>query len=145
MLVPVRREILAGAGAAAVWTVAEPLIARVIRVGSYSDRRLLGRAVTRSRLWPVVGIAAHLGNGAVFGFLFARAGAHGVVRGVLAAQAENALLWPGMAVVDRFHPDRKSGEWSPLLANGRVFAYEAACHAVFGVALGLLYPGPTSD
>jgi hypothetical protein len=145
MLAPVRREILAGAGAAAAWAVAEPVIARVFRVGSYSDRRLVGRAVTRSRLWPVVGIAGHLGNGAVFGLLFARAGGHGVVRGVLAAQAENALLWPGMAMVDRFHPDRRSGEWPPLLANSRVFAYEAACHAVFGVALGFFYPEPRSE
>jgi hypothetical protein len=43
-----------------------------------------------------------------------------------------------MAVVDRVHPDRRDGTWPPLLRNGRVFAYEAAVHAVFGAVLGTL-------
>jgi hypothetical protein len=78
-------------------------------------------------------------NGAVFGALFERLGGHGVGRAVVAAQLENAVLWgPGMAVVDRFHPDRKSGAWPPLVCNGRVFAYEVATHALFGVVLGVL-------
>ena len=42
----------------------------------------------------------------------------------MAAQLESAALWPGMAVVDRFHPDRRSGVWPPLLWNGRVFGQE---------------------
>ena len=41
--------------------------------------------------------------------------------GSLAAQLEGAALWPAMAAVDRFHPDRRSGAWPPLLRNGRVF------------------------
>jgi hypothetical protein len=45
-----------------------------------------------------------------------------------------------MAVVDRIHPDRRSGAWPPLLRNGRVFAYEVAAHALFGSVLGLLLP-----
>jgi len=53
---------------------------------------------------------------------------------------ENLALWPGMAVLDRVHPDRRSGAWPPLLTNGRVFAYEAAVHALFGVVLGALAP-----
>ena len=55
-----------------------------------------------------------------------------------AAQAESLLLWPGMAVLDRVHPDRRSGRWPPLLTDGRVFAYEAAVHALFGAVLGAL-------
>jgi hypothetical protein len=145
MLAPVRREMLAGGVAAAAWAAAEPVLSRAFRVGTYSDRRLLGRALTRSRMWPAIGIAAHVANGAVFGALFAQAGGHGPARAVVAAQAENMLLWPGMAVVDRFHPDRRSGFWPPLLGNRRVFAYEAACHAVFGAVLGLLYPEPRSE
>jgi hypothetical protein len=43
-----------------------------------------------------------------------------------------------MAVVDRVHTDRRRGEWPPLLTNGRVFAYEAAVHALFGAVLGSL-------
>ncbi len=45
-----------------------------------------------------------------------------------------------MVVVDRIHPDRRSGAWPPLLRNGRVFAYEAATHALFGAVLGALLP-----
>jgi hypothetical protein len=61
------------------------------------------------------------------------------MRAVAAAQLENIVLWtPGMVVVDRFHPDRRSGEWPPLLCNRRVFAYEVAMHALFGALLGAL-------
>jgi hypothetical protein len=62
------------------------------------------------------------------------------MQGVVAAQIENVALWPAMAVVDRIHPDRRSGAWPPLVRNGRVFAYEATTHALFGAALGLLLP-----
>jgi hypothetical protein len=60
----------------------------------HSDVRLLGRSLTHGRAWPVAGLALHLANGAVFGALFERAGLGGVKTGVLAAEAENILLWP---------------------------------------------------
>jgi hypothetical protein len=41
-----------------------------------------------------------------------------------------------MVVVDRFHPDRRSGAWPPLLRNRSVFAQEVAVHALFGAVLG---------
>jgi hypothetical protein len=46
--------------------------------------------------------------------------------------------WPGMALVDRVHPDRRSGHWPPLFTNPRVFAQEAVMHALFGLVLGVL-------
>jgi hypothetical protein len=104
----------------------------------YSDVRLLGRSLTRSRAWPVAGLALHLANGAVFGALFERAGLGGVKTGVLAAEAENLLLWPALAIVDRIHPDRRSGAWPPLFRNRRVATYEVATHALFGAVLGAL-------
>jgi hypothetical protein len=134
----VLRGALAGAAAAAVWAAAEPLGRRLLRPPStYSDLRLLGRPLSRAR-WHPVGFAFHLVNGAAFGIAFRAFGGCGWRRGLAVAQAENVLLWPGMVVVDRFHPDRRSGAWPPLLLNGRVFAYEVAMHAVFGVTLGLL-------
>jgi len=45
-----------------------------------------------------------------------------------------------MAVVDRFHPDRRSGHWPRLLGNPRVFGQEVALHALFGAVLGALAP-----
>jgi hypothetical protein len=123
--------------AAAAWAAAEPALGRVFRT-PYSDLRLLGAPVTRGRLWPVAGLAAHLANGAVFGAVFERLGGRGARAGVVAAQVENAALWPAMALVDRFHPDRRSGAWPPLLGNRRVLAYEVTTHALFGAVLGLL-------
>ena len=55
-----------------------------------------------------------------------------------AAQVENALLWPGSAVIDRLHPDRHSAAWFPLVRNRRVFAQEVVAHALFGAVLGAL-------
>jgi hypothetical protein len=122
--------------AAAGWAASEPLLGRVFGT-PYSDVRLLGRGVNRSPAWPVVGLALHLANGAVFGAVFERLGSRGVRAGVVAAQAENLALWPLMLVVDRVHPDRREGNWPPLATNTRVIAYEIAAHAVFGALLGL--------
>ena len=132
-----RRGAIAGAVAAATWGAAEPLVQRVYRT-PYSDLRLLGATVTRGPAWPLVGLALHLVNGAVFGAVFERLGGRGWKRGLVAAEAENLVLLPALALVDRFHPDRRSGAWPPLVGNRRVLAYEVTVHALFGVVLGVL-------
>jgi hypothetical protein len=124
--------------AAAAWAAAEPLLRHCFRT-PYSDVRLLGAVVTRDRAWPLAGLAVHMANGALFGLVWARLGGGGWRRGVLLAELENIALWaPGMALVDRYHPDRREGAWPPLLRNRRVFGYELATHAIFGAVLGLL-------
>ena len=123
--------------AAATWAAAEPLSRRLVRT-PYSDLRLLGAVVTRGRAWPAAGLALHLVNGAVFGAAFERAGGRGWKQGIAAAELESVALWPAMVVVDRVHPDRKSGAWPPLLLNGRAFAHEVLMHALFGLVLGAL-------
>jgi hypothetical protein len=130
------RAALAGATAAAAWAAAEPL-GRPLHGTSYSDVRLLGRPASRRR-WRLAGTAIHLANGAAAGVLFRRLGLRGPRAAVAVFQAENLALWPLMAVVDRVHPDRRDGTWPRLLLNGRVFAYEAVMHAVFGAVLGTL-------
>ena len=60
------RGALAGAVAAGVWAAQQPLDQRVFGV-PYDDTELLGKAVTRGRAWPAVGLALHLLNGAAFG------------------------------------------------------------------------------
>ena len=133
----------AGAGvvAAAAWAATEPGLRRLFRT-PYSDVRLLGRLVTRTRAWPAAGLALHLANGAVFGAIFDRAGLHGVKAGVGAAEAENLALWPAFAVVDRIHPDRRTGYWPPLLRSRRIAGYEIIVHALFGAVLGTLAKRP---
>ena len=132
------RGALAGIAAAAAWVAAEPLGRRLVSPpAGYSDVRLLG-ALVSERGWRPLGLAFHLANGALFGAAFERLGGGGWKQGLAAAQAENFAFWPGMVVIDRIHPDRRSGAWPPLLANGRVFAYETAMHAIFGLVLGSL-------
>ena len=130
------RAALAGIAAAAFWAAAEPALRRLLRT-PYTDVRLLGAPLSR-RHWRAVGTAVHLANGAAAGIAFRRLGLQGWRQGVAAALLENTVVWPGMAVVDRLHPDRRSGAWPPLLRNGRVFAQETAVHALFGAVLGSL-------
>jgi hypothetical protein len=134
------RGAFAGMAAAAAWAAAAPAVARVVRPpAGYSDVRLLGAVLTGDgAAWRVAGLGAHVLNGAVFGAVFAGLGGRGWKQGLAAAELENVALWPGMALMDRVHPDRRSGAWPPLATNGRVFAYEAAVHALFGVVLGAL-------
>ncbi len=130
------RAALAGATAAAVWAAAEPALRRVFGT-PYTDVRLIGAPLSQ-RHWRFAGTTIHLVNGAAAGVLFHRLGLRGWKAGVAAAQIESAALWPGMAAVDRFHPDRRTGAWPPLLRNPRVFAQEVAAHAIFGAVLGAL-------
>jgi hypothetical protein len=127
---------LAGATAAAVWAAAEPALRRILGT-PYPAVRLIGAPLSQ-RHWRLIGTTIHVLNGAAAGIAFRRLGLRGWRAGVAAAQIENAALWPGMVVVDRFHPDRRSGAWPPLLRNPRVFAQEVAVHAIFGGVLGAL-------
>lgn len=137
------RGAVAGATAAAVWRAADPLLKRAFGT-PYADAELLSPFVTRGRLEPVVGLAAHCAAGAVFGHLFERLGGRGVRQGVAAALAENTLLWPGIALVERVHPRCRDGSWPALARNPRVFAQAAAGHALFGAVLGgLVHRLPT--
>jgi hypothetical protein len=130
------RGAVAGMVAAGAWAASEPLMQRVFRT-RYSDVRLLGRVVTRGRAWPAVGTAMHVLNGAAFGLAWERLGGRGWKSGVVAAQVENLVLWaPGMALVDRYHPDRRTGALPPVLRSGRVFGYEVVTHGLFGAVLG---------
>ncbi len=103
---------------------------------------LLGKAVTRSRMWPVAGLALHAANGALFGLAYrelqART-AYGPRRlAVSLALAEHVVLYPLNAVVDRRHPARGEPGLPPLLSSRRAFAQATYRHALFGVLLGRL-------
>jgi len=128
------RAALAGLSAAAVWAAAEPALRRLFGT-PYTDVRLIGAPLSQ-RHWRLVGTTLHLLNGAAAGVAFRRLDLRGWKAGVVAAQIESAALWPGMVVVDRYHPDRRNGAWPPLLSNPRVFGQEVAAHAIFGAVLG---------
>jgi hypothetical protein len=133
------RGALAGAAAAAVWAVQQPLDRRVFGF-PYDDTELLGRLVVRSGGWQLAGIGLHLANGAVFGAAYANVAPSlpvpAALRGPLAGLAEHLATWPGAAVVDRVHPARS--DLPQLWGSGRAFAQGAWRHALFGFVLGEL-------
>jgi hypothetical protein len=131
---PEVRGALAGAAAALAWRAADPVFKRIFGT-PYADSELFDPL-----LGPIAGTALHVGNGAVFGYAFARLGGRGAGQGTAAAVAENALLWPSQTVVERLHPYCRDGRWPELARNPRVFAQATASHAFFGVLLGALGP-----
>ena len=135
------RSALAGGAAAAVWALQQPLDQRLLRC-DYSDVAVLGKAVTRGRGWRPLGLAMHVGNGALFGLVFEHARRRVDVppRRLAAgmALAEHVGLYPLGYFIDRFHPARGEAGVPPLLTNGRAFAQATWRHLLFGVVLGRL-------
>lgn len=130
------RAAAAGAAAALVWAAAEPLDRRLLR-NDYSDVALLGKLVTRSRAWPLAGLALHAGNGAVFGLAYRELDRRFGTRAVTLALAEHATLFPLGALVDRFHPARGEPGLERVF-GARAFAQATWRHVLFGSVLGRL-------
>jgi hypothetical protein len=130
---------LAGAVAAGLWIVVQPLDKRLFR-SSYDDVELVGKLVTRDAAWPAIGTALHVQNGALFGAAYAQVKPFlpgpPALRGALAALAEHCVSWLAVGLVDRHHPARD--ELVPLAGNRRALVQVAWRHAVFGAALGAL-------
>jgi hypothetical protein len=131
----------AGALAATVWGLEEPLDRRLFRC-DYSDIALLGKAVTRGRRWRAAGFAVHAANGVVFGLVFHEArrilGGDGRKLALGMALAEHATLYPLCYFVDRHHPARGEEGIPPLFTNPRAYAQATWRHALFGFVLGRL-------
>jgi hypothetical protein len=127
---------IAGSLAAGVWNAYDPLLKRVFRT-PYADSEVLGPLVTEGRYEWLANLGTHMAGGFAFGALFERLGGRTARQGVAAAVAENTMLWPALAVIERVHPKRKRGDWPPLLFDGRAFAAATAGHALFGALLGL--------
>jgi hypothetical protein len=136
-----RRAALAGAAAATLWSLQEPVDQRLFGC-DYSDVAVLGKLVTRGRRWRAAGFAIHALNGAVFGLGFdelrRRLGTESRRLAVATALAEHAALYPLCYFVDRYHPARGEAGVPPLLANPRAFAQATWRHALFGAVLGRL-------
>jgi hypothetical protein len=132
------RAAAAGGAAALAWAALEPLDQRLFR-RDYSDVALLGKWATRSRWWPVVGLALHTANGAAFGLAFEevrrRTNAHPRRLAFTLAMVENFGLYPLACVVDARHPARGTRGLAPLV-GGRALAQATARHALFGYLLG---------
>jgi hypothetical protein len=135
------RSALAGAAAATVWALQEPLDQKLLRC-DYSDVAILGKAVTRGPNWRIAGLVIHAANGVIFGLVFhelrrrLRLDFRRLALGM--ALGEHVSLYPLCYFVDRYHPARGEEGVPPLLANKRAFAQATARHALFGFVLGRL-------
>jgi hypothetical protein len=134
------RAAASGAAAALVWAAVEPLDRRLF-AHDYSDVAMLGKAVTRSRAWPVAGLALHAANGAVFGLVLdavrRRVPLGRRTLALALALGENAALFPLAPLVDRHHPARGEAGLAPMFSV-RGFAQQTVRHALFGAVLGRL-------
>jgi hypothetical protein len=131
------RGAVAGAVAAGVWALQQPLDKRVFG-SDYDDTELLGKLVTRGPAWPTAGVALHLANGAAFGAVYAGVSRHAPLpswlRGPAAALGEHLATWPLVALTDRLHPAR--AELPTLSTSARAFAQATWRHLLFGLVLG---------
>jgi hypothetical protein len=108
-----------------------------------NDLILVGGLVTaRPSLWRPLGLVNHMLASVTFAFIFdwlvaPRLWGPNWLRGLLTFQTENALSWPLVLLIDRFHPAVKAGEMAPL--NRPIYFAQAAWrHLAFGVVLGWL-------
>jgi hypothetical protein len=112
------RAALAGAVAATVWGLQEPLDRRLFRC-DYSDVRLVG------------GLPVHALNGALFGLAFdavrRRTNVDQTRLAVTLAVAEHTALWP---VLGLFEPE--------VVKSPRAFAQGVYRHVLFGYVLARL-------
>jgi len=130
------RPAVAGALAALAWAAVEPLDRRLLR-NDYSDVAMLGKLATRSRAWPLAGLAIHAANGAAFGLAYERLRKRTAVTPLQLALVEHTLLYPLTYVVDRAHPARGTRGVAPSFTP-RGFVQETVRHTLFGAVLGRL-------
>jgi hypothetical protein len=132
---------LAGAAAATVWGLEEPIDQRLFRF-PYSDIAILGKLVTRGPHWRTAGWVMHVVNGAVAGLVFwalyEHFGGNAFWFAVGFAMVEHVATYPLTLLTDRFHPARGAPELPPMSRSGRAFAQATFRHLLFGVVLGLL-------
>ena len=118
----------AGAVAATVWALQEPLDQRAFGV-DYSDAELLAKPFGRSRRF---GMVMHNLNGAAFGAVYALASPRvpgpGAAKGAAAGMTEHLATWPLTQFLPRVN----------LWGNHRAFAQAVWRHLLFGVILGVL-------
>ncbi len=135
------RSAAAGATAATVWALQEPVDQRLFGC-DFSDVAILGKGVTRGPGWRAAGLAMHAVNGAMFGLAFHAVRSRSSVPprrlAFAMAMTEHVASWPLCALVDRYHPARGEPGVPPLLTSGRAFAQATWRHALFGSLLGWL-------
>jgi len=133
------RSAAAGAAAATVWGLQEPLD-RIVFRSRYSDVAILGKLATRGPGWRAAGFAIHAANGAAFGLAYEvarrRTGWDARRLAVGMALAEHLALYPFSAITDRYHPARGEPDMPAIARSPRAFLQATWRHWLFGTLLG---------
>ncbi len=138
------RVIVAGTVASAAYLL-EQGVDRRLTPNRYDDLLLWGGLLSRDpRRQRRLGFAVHYTLGITLAAIYAALlpslpRLSGWRRGVLFAQTENLVLYPGVFVLNSIHPDVRAGRL-PSLRTWRYFWVEAARHAAYGAMLGMLNP-----
>ena len=112
----------------------------------FDDMKLVGQVfTTRAPAWVIQGLLVHYGFSVVIALLYASWGARRMpgppwLKGVLFMQLENAILYPGAALVMPIHVGVKRGHL-PSMFERKVIQGQLLRHLAFGLALGAAYGG----
>ena len=112
----------------------------------FNDLKLVGQVfTTRAPAWVIQGLLVHYGFSVVIALLYASWGVRRMpgppwFKGVVFLQLENAILYPGAALVMPIHAGVKSGQ-VPSLFERKVIQGQLLRHVAFGLALGAIYSG----
>jgi hypothetical protein len=137
-----RHSALVG-GIAGTAYLAEMALDMKLVANRYDDLVLWGGFVTPHRLRQrLVGAGIHYLLSAALAGIYGTIAPllpswPGWVRGVVFVQIENALLYPGVPVLNAVHPEVRLGRL-PSLLTWRYFWVEIARHVAFGATLGTL-------
>lgn len=138
------RAVFTGSAAATAYLLAQAVDRHVVPSG-YDDLVLWGGFLSRRR-----GRQRLLGAGAHYSLGIALAAAYdaalpslpaipGPLLGILFTQVENAVLYPGVPILNAIHPEVRSGSL-PSLWTWQFFWLEAWRHLAYGAVLGALTP-----
>ncbi len=110
----------------------------------FNDLKLVGQVFTTDApAWVITGLANHFGFSVAVTLVYAKWGYKRLpgptwFRGILFMQLENAILYPGAALLEPRHAGMKSGQ-VPTLFSWKTFWGQIVRHVAFGLALGSLY------
>jgi hypothetical protein len=135
-----RRSITTGGLASVAYLVEQALDRRAIP-NDYDDLVLWGGFLARDPLRQrLIGSVVHVTLGTALAAAYEAAlpllpSWPGPLKGLLFVQAENAILYPGVPVINAVHPSVRLAEM-PSLLTWRYFVVELMRHAAFGLTLG---------
>jgi hypothetical protein len=135
-----RRFAAAGAAAGIVWRAVEPSLRRLYG-HPYSDPQLVTAFVARGRTQTLLDYCVQGAGGAAFAAAWSGFGGRRARTAVAASLAESAVLLLLAPLVDRIHPDVRSGRWPPLAGNVRAAGVSVSGHLLYGLLLGALTTG----